>query len=106
MSKITQLINYEPFFNRYKPKDIIYPGAVARHFSMTMKDAYELCQSRVGKDLRTLYMINCPVCNRTLPGRYYAIPSIDIDYEYGCTNCDCEFTINLEENVAVYFEKM
>ena len=45
---------YESFFNQYKPKDIVYPNAIARHFDISLKEAYNLCQNRVGKDLRTL----------------------------------------------------
>ena len=97
--------NYEPFFNRYKPRDIVYPNAIARHFGMTLKEAYTLCQNRVGKDLKPLYMIKCPVCNQTLPARYDSILNIDNEYEYGCTNCDTEFKVNYEDDVMTYFEK-
>lgn len=103
---IKSLINYEPFFNQYKQKDIVYPNAIARHFGISSKEAYSLCKNRVGKDLRTLYMVKCPVCNQTLHGRYYSVASIDTEYEYGCTNCDTEFAVNTENDVVVYFEKM
>lgn len=104
--EIKSLINYEPFFNQYKPKNIVYPNTIARHFGISLKEAYNICQNRVGKDLRTLYMIKCPVCNQTLPGRYYSIVSIDTEYEYGCLNCNTEFVVNPENDVVVYFEKM
>lgn len=99
------LVNYEPFFNHYKTKDIVYPGAVARHFGVSLQDAYNICQNRVGKDLKVLYMVKCPVCGHTLPIRYYSIVSIDTEYEYGCINCDTEFIVNREKDVVVYFEK-
>ena len=96
--------NYEPFFNRYKPRDIVYPNAIARHFGITLKEAYNLCQTRVDKDLKLLYMIKCPVCSQILHDRYYSIPSIDSEYD--CTNCDTEFNVNYEDNIMTYFEKL
>lgn len=100
------LIDYEPFFSKYKSKDIVYPNAVARHFGITLKEAYNLCQSKIGNDLKLLYIIKCPVCSHTLSGRYYSVSSIDNECEYGCTNCDTEFTVNFDEDVIVYFEKI
>ena len=100
---IKDLINYEPFFKMYKHNDIVYPNAVARHFSISKKEANELCAAR--DDLFILYMIKCPVCNRTLPTRYYSLVSIDTDVELGCDNCCTEFLPNIEEDVMVYFEK-
>ena len=104
--EIKSLINYEPFFNQYKPKDIVYPNAIARHFGISLKEAYNLCHNRVGKDLRTLYMVKCPVCGCTLHGRYYSITSIDTEYEFGCNNCGTEFVVNPENDITVFFEKM
>ena len=104
--EIKSLINYEPFFNQYKPKDIVYPNAIARHFGISLKEAYNLCQNRVGKDLRTLYMVKCPVCGCALHGRYYSITSIDTEYEFGCNNCGTEFVVNPENDITVFFEKM
>lgn len=59
--------DYESFFAMYKSKDIVYPSAVARYFGINIKAAYEVCENRLNKDLRKLYMIKCPVCNCTLP---------------------------------------
>lgn len=97
--------NYESFFAMYKLKDIVYPSAVARYFGINIKAAYEVCENRLNKDLRKLYMIKCPVCNHALPDRFYSIVNIDRENEYGCNSCDTVFKINLNEDVNVYYEK-
>ena len=45
--------NYESFFALYKVKDIVYPSAVARYFGINIKNAYEVCENRLNKDLRS-----------------------------------------------------
>lgn len=99
--------DYESFFAMYKPKNIVYPRAVARYFGIDIKAAYEICEDRIGKDLRKLYMVKCPVCNHALPDRFYSILDIDRDRdnEYGCTYCDTVFKINPNEDIYVYYEK-
>ena len=82
--------NYESFFAMYKLKDIVYPSAVARYFGINIKAAYE---------------IKCPVCNCTLPDRFYSIVDIDRENEYRCNNCDTVFKINLNKDIYVYYEK-
>ena len=74
--------DYESFFALYKVKDIVYSSAVARYFGINIKAAYEVCENRLNKDLRKLYMIKCPVCNCTLPDRFYSIVDIDRENEY------------------------
>lgn len=95
--------DYESFFALYKVKDIIYPSAVARYFGINIKAAYEVCENRLNKDLRKVYMIKCPVCNHTLPGRFYSIVDIDRENEYRCNSCDT--AINLNKDIYVYYEK-
>lgn len=97
--------NYESFFALYKAKDIVYPSAVARYFGIDIKAAYEICEDRIGKDLRKLYMIKCPVCNHALPDRFYSIVDIDRENEYVCNNCDTVFKNNLNKDIYVYYEK-
>lgn len=97
--------NYESFFALYKVKDIVYPSAVARYFGIDIKAAYEVCENRLNKDLRKVYIIKCPVCNRTLPDRFYSIVDIDRENEYRCNNCDTVFKINLNKDIYVYYEK-
>ena len=50
-------------------------------------------------------MIKCPVCNCTLPDRFYSIVDIDRENEYGCNNCDTVFKINPNKDIYVYYEK-
>lgn len=95
--------DYESFFAMYKPKNIIYPSVVARYFGINIKSAYEVCENRLNKDLRKVYMIKCPVCNHTLPGRFYSIVDIDRENEYRCNSCDT--AINLNKDIYVYYEK-
>ncbi len=97
--------DYESFFAMYKSKDIVYSSAVARYFGINIKAAYEVCENRLNKDLRKLYMIKCPVCNFTLPDRFYSIVDIDRENEYVCNNCDTVFKINLNKDIYVYYEK-
>lgn len=97
--------DYESFFAMYKPKNIVYPSALAGYFGIDIKAAYEICEDRIGKDLRKLYMVKCPVCNCTLPDRFYSIVDIDRENEYGCNSCDTIFKINLNKDIYVYYEK-
>lgn len=98
--------DYESFFAMYKPKNIVYPNAVARYFGVDIKAAYKICEDRISKDLRKLYMVKCPVCNHTLPDRFHSIVDIDKENEYGCYNCGAVFNINPNEDIYVYYEKV
>lgn len=42
---MNNMTNYEPFFDLYKSKNIVYPNAVARHFGISLKESYVLCKS-------------------------------------------------------------
>lgn len=106
VNNMQDLTNYEPFFKMYHKRDIVYPNAVARHFSISIKEAYEKCEEIKHKGIiKNLYMVRCPICNHSLPQRYYSIMRIDDTLEQGCTNCGNEFLPNLETDIFVYYEK-
>lgn len=95
------------FLSQYKPGQIVYPRAVARCLNMTVKEAYKLCESKLEKDLKSIYMVRCPRCSHLLETRFYSIA--DIPEEIGCHNCDHEFEINddaMSDNVIVLYEKI
>lgn len=96
------------FISLYKQKNIIYPRAIARHFGISLNEAYKKLEDYKAKnqDIVNLYMIKCPVCNRIAYNeRFYSINAIDTDYEIGCNHCDCEFIPNIENDVMVLYEK-
>ena len=91
------------FFNYYKPGDIIFPNAVARYYSESVERAYHRCENHLGKDLRKLYIIRCPFCERKAnQDRYYAIPDLPINEEIGCIHCDSIFKVSHETTLVLY----
>lgn len=91
------------FFNYYKPGDIIFPNAVARYYSESVKMAYNRCENRIGKDIRKLYMIQCPFCGREAnQDRYYAIPDLPINEEIDCIHCDNIFEVSHDTTLVLY----
>lgn len=91
------------FFNYYNSGDVIYPNAVARYYSESVKMAYNRCENHIGKDLRKLYMIQCPFCGREAnQDRYYAIPDLPINEEIGCIHCDNIFEVSHDNTIVIY----
>lgn len=106
MSESTVLAD---FLSMYKPQDIIYPTAVARHCHLSLKETYKQLHNFCNKtqEIRDLYMIQCPICGRLAnQTRYYSLNDVkDIDTEIYCEHCENDFACHIEENVKVLFEK-
>lgn len=98
--------SYDSFFNMYEARDIVIPNVVAKYFNLKLNDAYKICDNRLKKDLKILYIIQCPKCKHILPKKYYSIVSIDIKNNYNCNNCDEKFLIIPNKNIKVYYEKI
>ena len=92
---------FNNFINMYKQGEIIYPSAVARHLSVSVKEVYQICDKE--STLHKIYLTCCPVCRRNV-NRYQAISDIP-EYE-NCPYCDREFlTSKGFENAIVCYEK-
>lgn len=106
MNKPTTLAD---FLSMYKPQDIIYPTAVARHCHLSLKETYKQLYVLCNKiqEIRPIYMVQCPICgafaNQT---RYYSLNDVKgIDTEIYCEHCDNGFVCHTEENIKVLFKK-
>lgn len=89
------------FIDIYKKGDIVYPNAVARNYSISKEKAYNLCEEKLEESqLKRLYLINCPHCNRIASERYYSVASVP-DYAY-CIHCDNEIEYPAADLIDVY----
>lgn len=89
---------------KYKKGNLIFPSAVSQFYHITLADTYKLLNQR--KDIRKVYMVYCPICNRCAKqSRYYSLTDFDFSEEIGCENCDTLF-LPQPENVIVLYEKM
>lgn len=96
----------ESFLNTYKSKDIIYPNQIAKQLNISVKETYNLCENNVGKELKKVYLVRCPVCGNMLESyRYYAMGDIRRNIIYRCKNCGTEFKILLED-ITTCYEKL
>lgn len=102
--------NINKFFNMYKKGNIIYPSAVARYFSISQKEAYNLCYNRLGQVFRRIYQIKCPRCNCIISSnKLYTDMLMGIDKENNevtCLKCDNEFKPDNINDIVVAFEKI
>ena len=58
------------------------------------------------KDIRKVYMVYCPICNRCANQiRHDSLAEIDFSEEIGCENCDTLFLLK-PEDVIVLYEKI
>lgn len=89
-------------FDMYKPRDIVYPSAVSRHYHINMTDAYKMCDAK--ESLIRMYLIRCPHCNKiALSERFYSMTDFPSE-EIGCEHCDELFTINPLMDATVCYE--
>ena len=89
---------------KYKKGDLIFPSAVSRFYHITLAETYKLLDQR--KDIRKVYMVYCPICNRCANQiRHDSLAEIDFSEEIGCENCDTLFLLK-PEDVIVLYEKM
>lgn len=62
----------ESFLSIYKPGNIIYPAAIARHLGISVADTYSKLDDyeKMHNDIQKIYLLRCPKCGQFLAGRY------------------------------------
>ena len=97
----------ESFLSIYKPGNIIYPAAVARHLGISVADTYSKLDDyeKTHTDIQKIYLLRCPRCGMFLAGRYKAIVDMYSESEVGCDHCDATFVPNPEKDGYVVYLK-
>lgn len=98
----------ESFLSIYKPGNIIYPVAVARHLGISVADTYSKLNDyeNTHNNIQKIYLLRCPRCGQFLAGRYKAIVDMYSESEVGCDHCDATFVPNPETDGYVVYLKM
>jgi len=96
----------ESFLSIYKPGNIIYPAAIARHLGISVADTYSKLDDyeKMHNDIQK--MLRCPKCGQFLAGRYQAIVDMYSKSEVVCDHCDSMFVPNPETDGYVVYLKM
>lgn len=95
--------DFNEFMKYYKKGEIVYPSAIARYLKISLKEAYKKCDNYL--ELKKIYVVTCPCCNKVTSIRYYAIVDIPLGIETGCVHCDSIFEITMDNCITIY-EKM
>lgn len=98
----------ESFLSIYKPGNIIYPAAIARHLGISVADTYSKLDDyeKMHNDIQKIYLLRCPKCGQFLAGRYQAIVDMYSKSEVVCDHCDSMFVPNQETDGYVVYLKM
>lgn len=98
----------ESFLSIYKPGNIIYPAAVARHLGISVAATYSKLDDyeKMHNDIQKIYLLRCPKCGQFLAGRYPAIVDMYSKSEVVCDHCDSMFVPNPETDGYVVYLKM
>lgn len=97
----------ESFLSIYKPGNIIYPAAVARHLGISVADTYSKLDDyeNTHNDIQKICLLRCPRCGMFLAGRYKAIVDMYAKSEVVCDHCDSMFVPKPETDGCVVYLK-
>lgn len=85
---------------RYKERDLIYPGVVIRHLNISKESAYDILDSLKNKDiLRINYELYCHTCNHFEGGIFETFGQIPDDV--CCEGCGSNLD-PLDNSIVVY----
>lgn len=89
------------FLNRYKVKEIVYPGTVQRTINLGMKEVYQILEAGVTAGVfRRKLEVYCPHCRRFTGEKFDSI--FDIPEEMSCVHCDHEIAQPVKSAIVVY----
>lgn len=89
---VEEKVEEDEFFKRFNVGDYVYIQAVSRNLGISRYDAKKLCNLRCEKDIRKIYTIACPKCNRTVSGyNFSSMGEINWGDAAYCIDCDVEF---------------
>lgn len=97
-------IDYDAFLHfmaQYRSNDWIYPDAIHRELSISVKDVYDILEICVDEGLVEQYLqIYCPICQR-FTGNFYKT-ALEIPEFVNCVHCDNEIENPMQHAIIIY----
>lgn len=89
------------FMGKYKSKNWVYPDALHRELSLSLKNIYDILEFCVEYRVLEQYLqIYCPNCQR-FTGNYYKT-ILEIPDFVDCVHCDIEITNPIQHAIIIY----
>lgn len=89
------------FMGKYRPKNWVYPDALHRELSLSLKNIYDILEFCVEYGVLEQYLqIYCPNCQR-FTGNYYKT-ILEIPDFVDCVHCDIEITNPIQHAIIIY----